>query len=209
MTAPDGGATMSARPLSAQQDGVATFYDATGAGNCSFDASPQDLRVAAMNAPQWAGSAVCGMCVRVEGPRGGVTVRIVDKCPDCLTGQLDLSREAFAAIADLADGRVPVRWQPVSCEVQGFVVYRFKEGSSQFWTALQVRNTRVPVRSLEVQQGAAWVNVAREDFNFFVQPSGLGPGPYTLRITGSDGQQLTESGVMLGEGDARGTVQFQ
>jgi hypothetical protein len=46
-----------------------------------------------------------------------------------------------------------------------------------------VRNTRVPVRSLEVQQGAAWVNVPRQDYNFFVASSGLGVGPYTLRDT--------------------------
>lgn len=206
----DGGSTGTSRPLSPLQDGIATFYAATGAGNCSFDASPGDLNVAAMNAPQWDNSAVCGMCVRVEGPRGQVTVRIVDQCPECATGHLDLSREAFAAIADPVDGRVSVRWQPVSCEVQGAVVYRFKEGSSQWWTGLQVRNTRVPVRSLEVQQGTAWVNVPRQDYNFFVQSSGLGVGPYTLRITGSDGQQLVESGVMLRDsGDVQGTVQFQ
>jgi expansin (peptidoglycan-binding protein) len=66
------------------------------------------------------------------------------------------------------------------------------------------------VRSLEVQQGVAWVTVPREDYNFFVEPSGLGLGPYTLRLTASDGQQLTESGVMLRSGgDAPGTVQFQ
>jgi expansin (peptidoglycan-binding protein) len=206
----DGGTTSAVRPLSPQQDGIATYYDATGAGACSYDASPGDLRVAAMNTPQWDNSAVCGMCVRVEGPRGQVTVRIVDRCPECLTGHLDLSREAFAAIADPADGRVSVKWQPVSCDVQGPVIYRFKEGSSQWWTGIQVRNTRVPVRSLEVQQGGAWVNVARQDYNFFVESSGLGVGPYTLRVTGSDGQQLIESGVMLrSDGDAPGTVQFQ
>lgn len=212
MATGDAGAITGAevRPLGSAQDGVATFYAATGAGNCSFDPSPADLRVAAMNDPQWDNSAVCGLCVRVEGPRGVVTVRIVDRCPECAAGALDLSREAFAEIADLAAGRVDVRWQPVTCAVQGPVSYRFKEGSSQWWTGLQVRNTRVPVRSLEVQQGASWVSVPRESYNFFVAPAGLGTGPYTLRVTGSDGQHFIESGVPLREsGDVPGAQQFE
>src|SRR5262245_57271604 len=61
-------------PIGAMQQGIATFYDATGAGNCSFDATPGDLRVAAMNTPQYANSAACGTCVAVTGPRGSVTV---------------------------------------------------------------------------------------------------------------------------------------
>ena len=43
--------------------GEGTYYGATGGGACSYDPSPQNLMVAAMNAPQWDSSAVCGMCV--------------------------------------------------------------------------------------------------------------------------------------------------
>ena len=38
--------------------------------------------VAAMNADQYANSAVCGSFVEVTGALGTVTVRIVDQCPD-------------------------------------------------------------------------------------------------------------------------------
>ena len=119
-------------PLSQPQHGVATFYAADGSGACSFDASPSDLDVAAMNAPEFDGSAVCGECVRVAGPKGEVTVRIVDLCPDCVAGQLDLSQGAFAKIADVSAGRVPITWTVVACNVAGAVAYRFKEGSSQY-----------------------------------------------------------------------------
>lgn len=205
-----GGSGATTRALGVEQDGVATFYAADGSGNCSFDASPADLDVAAMNAPQWDNSAVCGGCVRVTGPNGAVTVRIVDQCPECASGALDLSAQAFAKIADPAAGRVDVRWQPVTCAVEGAVVLRFKEGSSQYWTGLQVRNTRVPVRSLEVQKNGAWVDVPRESYNFFVDSAGFGAGPFSLRITGNDGQQLIESGVPLRDsGDVTGTQQFQ
>lgn len=212
-TAPDSGSIATTpdagRALSPAQDGVATFAALDGSGACSFPASPDDLRVAAMSGAQWEGSAVCGMCLRVEGPRGQVVVRVVDLCPECVAGQVDLSREAFSEIADPVDARVTIRWQPVACDVQGPIVLRFKEGSSAVWTALQVRNALVPVRTLEVQRAAGWVEVPRLDSNYFVEPSGLGDGPYTLRLTGRDGQQLVEPGVVLRDGqEVTGTQQF-
>lgn len=205
-----GGSGATTRTLGAEQAGVAAFYAADGSGSCSFDPTPADLDVAAMNAPQWDNGAVCGGCVRVDGPKGSVTVRIVDQCPECASGALDLSAEAFAKIAEPSAGRVDVRWQPVTCAVEGAVILHFKEGSSPVWTGLQVRNTRVPVRSLEVQKNDAWVNVPRESSNFFIDPTGFGAGPFSLRITGGDGQQLLETGVPLRDsGDVAGTQQFQ
>lgn len=94
--------------LSPTYSGEGTFYGATGQGNCTFDASPGDLMVAAMNGPDYAGSAVCGQYVAVTGPKGSVTVRITDQCPECKKGDLDLSESAFARIADPVAGRVPI-----------------------------------------------------------------------------------------------------
>ena len=156
------------RALDDFQQGIATYYSATGEGNCSFDATPGDLMVTAMNTPQWEDSAVCGTCLEVQGPRGAVTVRVVDRCPECASGHLDLSREAFARIAEPAQGRVSIQWRRVACAVEGPVAYRFKEGSSQWWVAIQVRNHRVPVQRLEVQRNGSWVDVRRADYNYFV-----------------------------------------
>lgn len=179
--------------LSAYQDGLITFYDADGSGNCSFDPSA-DLDVAAMDIGQYENSAVCGACVQVEGPKGTLTVRIVDSCPDCSEkGHLDLSQQAFAKLADPAEGRVSVRWRMVPCDVQGPVRYHFKDGSSQYWTAIQVRNHRVPVARLEYSKNGTWVNVTRESYNYFVEPSGMGTGPLKLRVTSSDGQMLEDT----------------
>src|SRR5947207_9220660 len=82
----------------ATRSGQATFYDATGAGNCSFDPTPNDLMVGAMNQTDYAGSLLCGAYVEISGPKGVVVVRIVDRCPECPTGNIDLSQEAFARI---------------------------------------------------------------------------------------------------------------
>ena len=94
--------------------GEATYYAADGTGACGFKASPNDLLVAAMNKSQYSKSR-CGQCVLVNGPKGTVKVRIVDLCPGCSHGDLDLSEEAFMAVASLSAGRVKITWQVVTC----------------------------------------------------------------------------------------------
>ncbi|MGN6110648.1 MAG: expansin EXLX1 family cellulose-binding protein [Kofleriaceae bacterium] len=190
--------------------GEGTFYDATGAGNCSFDPSPGDLRVAAMNAPDYANAAWCGGCVEVTGPEGQVVVRIVDQCPECQRGDLDMSREAFAELSPLPVGRIPITWRAVACPVSGPISYRFKEGSNPWWTAIQVRNHRYPIAKLEVQDdGGTWRTIEREDYNYFVSTDGLGEGPYTLRVTDVRGHVIEDANIALGDGQTRaGDAQF-
>ncbi|MCX4247136.1 expansin EXLX1 family cellulose-binding protein [Paraliomyxa miuraensis] len=190
--------------------GEATYYDfADGSGNCSFPATPDDLMVGAMNHADYAGSAVCGTCVHIEGPEGEIDVRIVDQCPECPEGDIDLSPDAFALIAPLEAGRVPITWQYVPCPVSGPVVYHFKDGSNPWWTAVQIRNHRNAVTTLEVLQGEAWVEVPRLDYNYFVQETGMGEGPLSLRITDVLGHTLEDSGIpLLDDADAPGAGQF-
>jgi expansin (peptidoglycan-binding protein) len=197
-------------PLGMPEQGVATYYDATGAGNCGFDPSPNDLDVAAMDDPEWQGSAVCGACADVTGPNGKVTVRIVDRCPECEKGHLDLSKQAFAKIANVAAGKVPITWTLVPCNVSGPVAYLFKDGSSQWWTAIQVRNHRLPIRSLAWKKAGTWVDVQRADYNYFVEANGVGPAAFQVRITAWDGQTLEDMlpPVVAGQ-TVQGAAQFK
>jgi expansin (peptidoglycan-binding protein) len=190
--------------------GIATYYDATGAGACSFDPSPEDLLVAALNAQEYDNAAWCGAYVSVSGPRGSVTVRIVDLCPGCQAGHLDLSREAFAQIAALPQGRVPITWQLVSPALSGPIGYHFKTGSNPWWTAVQIRNHRNPVARLEYFLNGGWVSVPRTSYNYFVQTDpGMGPGPYTFRVTDSFGNTLLDSDIPHRvEGTVDGAAQF-
>ncbi|MEW5847736.1 MAG: expansin EXLX1 family cellulose-binding protein [Myxococcota bacterium] len=189
--------------------GEGTYYGATGEGNCSFPASPQDLMVAAMNAPDYAGSAVCGACALVEGPDGSVTVRIVDQCPGCFSGDLDLSPEAFAQIAPLVAGRVSISWRFVPCEPVGNLRYHVKEGSNPYWIALQVRNHRNPVATVEYLDNGSYVGMPRESYNYFVASSGMGTAPYTIRVTDTLGNVLTETFPDLPENtELEGSAQF-
>lgn len=194
------------------KEGIATFYDANGSGNCGFDATPDDLDVAAFDMTSYAGSAACGACVKVKGPNGEVTVRIVDSCPGCDPNHLDLSRSAFAKIAEPARGRVPVSFTTVACNVSGAMAYHFKDGSSKWWTAIQVRNHRVPVTKVEYQKSGGFVEMKRLDYNFFVEARGVGdqPNGLVLRVTAADGQVVEEKldGAIPSNVTVNGTKNF-
>lgn len=190
--------------------GVATHYDATGAGRCSFEPAPAERLVAALNAADYDRAAWCGACLDVAGPLGAVVVRVVDRCGGCKHGDLDLSREAFARIAPLSDGRTAITWRVVACPVTGPVVYRIKPRSNAQWTAIQLRNHRYPIARLEARgRDAAYRAMSRTDDNYFVAPRGLGPGPYALRVTDVHGHALHDAGIPLAAGEAHpGAAQF-
>jgi expansin (peptidoglycan-binding protein) len=191
--------------------GIATYYNATGDGACMFGPSPNDLMVAAMNAEEYNNAGVCGSYVYVTGPKGSLTVRIVDLCPECLAGHLDLSREAFVQVADLYLGVVPITWQVVSPDIAGPISYHFKDGSNQWWTAVQIRNHRNPIAQLEyLNADDQWINVPRTSYNYFVQTNpGMGTGPYSFRVTDSYGNVLIDSGIThIENGTIPGAAQF-
>jgi expansin (peptidoglycan-binding protein) len=194
--------------------GEATYYDqADGGGNCSFDPTPQDLMVGAMNHVDYANSAICGAYVELTGPNATITIRIVDQCPECLAGDIDLSPSAFAKIAALSKGRVPISWKIISPDISGPIRYRFKEGSSQYWTAVQIRNHRNPIAKLEFRDtNGQYVAMERQSYNYFIRPGnnkGLGTGPYTFRVTDSFGNVLIDQGIVLKEaGEVAGAAQF-
>jgi expansin (peptidoglycan-binding protein) len=190
---PDVGGPGDTESFGETHDGIATYYAATGEGACLFDASPDNLMVAAINAEQWENSAWCGACVDITGPIGQVRVRIVDLCPECETGHLDLSPDAFEQIADLELGRVDISWQMVACAIDVPISYRYKDGANQWWTAVQVLDHRLPIASMEYSKdGASFSPMMRMDYNYFLTESGFGEGETTVRVTAIDGQTLTD-----------------
>lgn len=201
------GGTCTNMPTDHTGDG--TYYDADGTGNCGFDASPNDLLVAAMNHVDYDNAAWCGACLAVTGPMGSVTVRVVDQCPGCNAGDLDLSPQAFQMLSPLAAGRIAITWHEVACDVTGPIDYHFKDGANAYWTAIQIRNHRYPIAQLDAMQGTAYVTIPRLDYNYFVQASGLGAGPYALRVTDVHGHVLDDAGIALGDNITEsGAAQF-
>lgn len=177
--------------------GEATWYRTDGRGNCSF-ARRGDPLVAALNTADYDNAALCGACLSIEGPRGAVTVRVIDRCPGCKKGGIDLNREAFERLADPGDGRIPVRWRRIPCDVEGPLAYHFKAGGNQWWTAVQVRNHRHPIERLEYEGPSGELKaIPRARYNYFVAADGMGPGPYSFVVTDIVGNQIRDEGVPL------------
>ena len=76
-------------------------------------------------------------------------VRVVDQCPGCQAGDLDFNPQAFQVLSPLAAGRIKITWHEVACNVNGPLSYHFKDGANAYWTAIQIRNHRYPIASVE------------------------------------------------------------
>ena len=178
--------------------GVATEYSAgNGDGACLFGPAA-NLMIAAMNYTDYETAKACGDYVRVKAADGAsVTVLITNECPlPCAPGQLDLSQQAFAKIANPAAGRITVTWQLLSPAMSRTISIRYMTGSSQWWCGIQVIGHRNPVALLEVRAGSRWRRLPRTDYNYFISAHGSGCGG-PIRITDIYGQRLTINGVAL------------
>ncbi|MFJ5732089.1 expansin EXLX1 family cellulose-binding protein [Streptomyces paradoxus] len=178
--------------------GVATHYDAgDGDGACLYGPSP-DLMVAAMNHTDYETSQACGAYIQVRAASGAsVTVRVTNECPlPCAPGQLDLSKEAFAKLAGLSAGRIPITWSLLSPSTSDTVSIRYKTGSSRHWCGIQALGHRNPLARLEVRTGGGWSRLTRTEYNHFLSPDGTGCGG-ALRLTDIYGEQLTADGLAI------------
>ncbi|MFI1924648.1 expansin EXLX1 family cellulose-binding protein [Streptomyces sp. NPDC020377] len=190
--------------------GVATSYDVgNGDGACSYGPT-SDVMTAAMNTADYETSKACGAYVLVRAGSGAsITVRITNECPaPCEAGQLDLSQQAFAKLAPLSAGRIPVTWSLLSPATSDTVSIRYKTGSTQYWCGIQAIGHRNPLARLEVRTSAGWTRLARTDYNYFLSEQGNGCGG-ALRLTDIYGEQLTVEGIAVRANVVQSTrVQF-
>lgn len=177
--------------------GEATYYwGANGEGSCSFDSS-EDGMIGAVNIVDFSRSQICGACVSITGPDSTILIRIVDLCPECPRGDIDLSPASFSKIADTLLGRVPITWKVVPCNVNGPIEYRFKDSVNQWWTAVQIRNHRYPIYSIEyLNSNNTFQNLPRESYNYFAGYTNMGEKPFTFRVTDIYGHVLIDSGIV-------------
>ncbi|MET8943433.1 expansin EXLX1 family cellulose-binding protein [Streptomyces sp. NPDC004542] len=188
--------------------GVATHYDAAdGNGACTYGPT-SDLMIVAMNHTDYETAEACGAYLSVRAGGASVTVRVTNECPECAPGALDLSEQAFAKLAALDTGRVPVSWTLLSPGTSAEVSIRYKTGSSANWCGIQALGHRNPLARLEVSTAGGWRRLTRETYNYFLSEDGTGCGG-RLRLTDIYGQQLTVSGLAVRPDTVQATrVQF-
>jgi expansin len=198
-------ATFSGSAASGSQ--IATHYVYSGTGNCSFASPPADGMFVALSPAEYDSAAACGGYLRVTGPDGSAIVEVIDQCPACATGHLDLSETAFARLAPLSAGLINVSYSYLANPaLPGPVTAEVKEGSSQYWLALNFDNTGNPLASVEVKTGSGgWLSLSRANYNYWIAPSGAGNGPFIVRLADTQGHQVTVGGITLSPGAVQST----
>ncbi|CAO3594461.1 unnamed protein product [Absidia cylindrospora] len=99
---------------SGSNSGRGTFYN-PNLGSCGKTNSDSEM-VVALNAPDMANGAnsnnnpKCGEKIEIHYESKSVVATIVDTCPSCAKGALDMSPAVFAALADLDLGVIKVTW---------------------------------------------------------------------------------------------------
>ncbi len=191
---------------SSSVSGKSTFYGGNLAGGaCSFStySLPAGLFGTAYSGQVWDSAAECGRCVRVTGPNGNsITAMIVDECPECDQGHLDLFQDAFAELGALSAGIIATSYAFVPCGIASPLVLHSKPGTSAYYFALQVVNANEGIAALDVSTdgGATWQPTSRADYNFFEQPAGFGTDTVDVRLTSTAGDTVVVSGVRASSG---------
>ncbi|SCV57014.1 related to extracellular cellulase CelA/allergen Asp F7-like, putative [Fusarium fujikuroi] len=183
----------------ASVSGSSTFYGGNLAGgNCMFSTYtlPSGILGTAFSGQKWDNAANCGACIEVTGPSGTIKAMIVDKCPECDPGHLDLFPDAFKAVGG-TDGIVKTSYKFVECGITTPLVLHNKEGTSANWFSIQVVNANEPVKSVQVSTdgGSTWKSTERKDYNFFENPAGFGKTSVDVKVTSSTGKSVVVKNV--------------
>ncbi|KAI1350375.1 RlpA-like double-psi beta-barrel-protein domain-containing protein-containing protein [Xylaria sp. FL0043] len=96
--------TMTAR--SQTFTGDITYYQ-PGLGACG-ETSTDAETVVALSPAQYDGA--CGKTITITKDGKTATAKVVDKCPSCASGAIDVSSTVFKSLADMAVGRTTVSW---------------------------------------------------------------------------------------------------
>jgi expansin (peptidoglycan-binding protein) len=196
----NGGSACASPPATSAHSGKATFYDLDGGiGNCSYPDAPDDDLFVALGPSEYSNAAACGTYLDVTGPKGKVRVKVIDKCPECDTGHLDLSRTAFKKIGAESAGVIPITYKTVvNPAVPGPLSVRMQEGVSQYYFAALIDNHGNQLESVKVAgPGGTFHTAKRADYNDWIIDGGAGSGPFKIKVTDVYGRSATLSGVTL------------
>jgi hypothetical protein len=187
---------LAARPAWARSviKGQAVFYDpGQAAGSCGLGPFPAGGWYASLPPRRYGSGRACGSYVDVYGPAGMVRAEVVDVCPDCAAGTVDLSRAAFAHIADLDSGTVTVSYQAaVDPPLPGPLVLRLDAAGRPGTLAVQVINHGNRLLSVDASRaGGRWQRLAPDPDGYWTGPlrpgqpaAGATPGGTTSAVAG-------------------------
>ncbi len=189
-----------------QQQGDATYFLESPNGNCSISPTlplwgDQVTYEVALSNSQYASgdqSAGCGVCLQASylgtgsgltPPPANFTALVVDRCPGCQPGDVDLADNK-------GDGRWDISWRAADCPVGNTKLAYLFQGSNPFFLKLGVRNHRIGIKAIQLQSrtNAAFVTANRTPDNFFTCNSCPEPleFPMPIRILGVNNQIIED-----------------
>lgn len=191
-------------PKGTVHTGEGTFYGGGYTGGCAMlDPVSSDYWVVAMNLADYNNAQLAGAYLEVTGELGTINMLVTDLLPEGKKGDLDLYVDAFPLIAPAEKGRVPVSWKiiPLDTAENAPVCYKYKEGTTEYWCGVQVRNHRYPIAKLEyLNENGIFTEIERRQYNYF-ESDGMGAGPFTFRITDIYGQVVIDENIPLSYDD--------
>jgi len=162
-------------------DGHAVFYDpGQAAGSCGLGPFPPGGWYASLPPRSYASGRACGSYLTVYGPAGAVRAEVVDVCTDCAADTVDLSRAAFARIANPSRGTVAVSYQAaVDPPLPGPLMLRIAAAERPGTLAVQVINHGNRLSSVAASRpGGGWQRLAPSADGYWTGPLRPGrPGP--------------------------------
>ncbi len=179
--------------------GEGTYYDRESGGAANIDYMENTYYTAAMNNEDYM-NGLAGAYIEITDKDGDkINVVITDRLPEGKKGDIDLTRKTFQQIEPLVTGRMKITWKIVPLPTTEPIQYVFKPTSSQYWAEVQVRNHRYPIKKLEYFDTAknAYVELPRQEYNYFTAASGMGAGPFTFRVTDFYGHVLIDTGISM------------
>lgn len=201
-------------PKGTVHTGDGTFYGGGYEGGCAMlDPVSKDYWIVAMNLADYNNAQLAGAYLEVTGELGTINMLVTDLLPEGKKGDLDLYTDAFPLIAPAEKGRVPVSWKiiPLDSADNAPISYKYKEGTTEYWCGIQIRNHRYPVTMLEyLDENGEFIEIERRQYNYFESDS-MGKGPFTFRITDIYGQVIIDENIPLSYDDTeiiQGNVQF-
>ncbi|ETN08025.1 hypothetical protein PPTG_12538 [Phytophthora nicotianae INRA-310] len=211
--------TTTAFPTAAYFEGDGTTYTLGGvsSGNCNLMSwnSIAATNYAALNNEQWNNLGNCGRCAQVscideacEDQTATAIVQIVDRCPECKYGDLDLSPSVFRTITGSDPSRLSIRWQFVDCPNPETLKICLKTGSNGFWIAVQPTNAVIGVKSVSINGNTASM-ISGAYYYLITSSSEVDLTAVEVSVTSMDGQVI-EGMYSLSAGQCTDTnLQFE
>ncbi len=181
-------------------DGTAYTLGSVDAGNCNFLYSGYtnaSTNYAALNSVQWNNLANCGRCATVQcidsrcSSSESILVQILDQCPECKYGDLDLSPSVFKTLTGSDPSRYKIQWDFVECPISGSIKYCFNRGSNNYWVAIQPTNFAYGIYDMKINGISS--RIMQNAYYYLSTDKWINTSSIDIELTNINGDKISDT----------------